>query len=750
MATDTHTTEVLLGRRLARWARRSGLGAKLAVVLSLGAVVAGVATYLAFTGTAPFGPDPAAVLVLLLADLAILLTLSAVILRRLVLLWVARRRGSAGSRMHARLVLLFSIVAVAPAIIVAVFSALFFNLGVQAWFSDRVKTALSESVAVAEAYVGEHRKLIVADTRAMAADLTSQLQLSLRDPAQFNRFVAAVAEVRSMPEALVFDANGRILGRSRLSFSLEFDGIPPGAVDQARNGDVVLLRGNSEDRVRALMRLGGFGEAYLYVGRFIDPQVLAHVARNRQAVAEYERLEGQRSGFEITFAMMFILVALLLLLVAVWAGLFFATRLVRPIGALVGAAEQVRAGDLSVRVDEGPSDDEIGTLSRAFNRMTSQLEGQRAELVDANRQLDLRRRFTEAVLAGVSAGVIGLDPEGRVNLPNRSALEFLDTDRETLVGAELAEAIPEMAPLLRDAGRVPYRLVEDQVTIERKGRSRRLLVRVAAELSRDELRGFVITFDDISELVAAQRSAAWSDIARRIAHEIKNPLTPIQLSAERLRRKYGKEIKTDPEIFTQCTETIIRQVDDIGRMIDEFSNFARMPAPEFKEEDVGDVVRRAHFMQQVGNPDITYELSLPDTPLLLQCDPRQVGQGVTNLLQNAAETLSGRAAGGVIRGVVEANGDEVTIAVEDNGGGYPAEIRDRLAEPYVTAREGGTGLGLAIVRKIMEDHGGRLKLDDRPGGGARALMIFPTERRRHSPVRDREAEDVPRAVRYGA
>ena len=695
------------------------------------------------------GPTPARWLVLLLVDLVVLLSISAVILRRLVLLWVARRRGSAGSRMHARLVLMFSIVAVAPAIIVAVFSALFFNLGVQAWFSDRVKTALGESVAVAEAYIDEHRKLIVADARAMGADLASQWQLSLRDPAQFSQFVAVVASVRSMPEALVFDANGRILGRSQLSFSLEFDGIPPGALDQARSGDVVLLRGNSEDRVRALMRLGGFGEAYLYVGRFIDPKVLGHVARNRQAVAEYERLEGQRSEFEITFAMMFIVVALLLLVVAVWAGLFFATRLVRPIGALVGAAEQVRAGDLSVRVAEGPTDDEIGTLSRAFNRMTSQLEGQRSELVDANRQLDLRRRFTEAVLAGVSAGVIGLDPEGRVNLPNRSALVFLDTDTETLVGADLAVAIPEMAPLLRDAARIPYRLVEDQVTIERKGRTRRLLVRVAAELSRDELRGFVVTFDDISELVAAQRRAAWSDIARRIAHEIKNPLTPIQLSAERLRRKYGKEIKSDPEVFTQCTDTIIRQVDDIGRMIDEFSNFARMPSPEFKDEDIGDIVRRSHFMQQVGNPDIAYELSLPDAPLQLYCDPRQVGQAVTNLLQNAADALAGREGEGMIRCIVDTGGDEVTVAVEDNGGGYPAEMRDRLTEPYVTARDGGTGLGLAIVRKIMEDHGGRLTLDDRPGGGARAVMIFPPERARRSSPDDGLVE-VPKAVGYGA
>ena len=723
MATDTQTAGDLVGARFTRWLHRYGVARKLAILLSIGAIASGIATYAALSGTPPFGPDPRSVLVLLLVDLVLLLSIGAIILRRLVHLWVARRRGSAGSRLHTRIVALFSILAVAPAIIVAVFSALFFNLGVQAWFSERVKTALEASVQVAEAYLDEHRKLIVADAQAMAIDVSRQGSLLARNPSQFNDFISFQAGVRSIPEAIVFDGGGRILGRSRLSYALEFDGLPSRALERARKGEVVVLGGSNDDRVRALMRLDGLGDIFLYVGRFIDANVLAHVERNRVAVAEYQRLEGERTEIEITFAMIFILVAVLLLMVAVWAGLFFANRLVRPISELVGAVEQVRAGDLSVRVDEGPADDEISTLSRAFNRMTNQLESQRSELIDANTQLDARRQFTEAVLSGVSAGVLGLDPEGRINLPNRSATELLSAESDELIGEDLAIAVPEMAPLLQSASEKPYRLVEGQITVRRGDHPRRLLVRVTAEESRGELRGYVVTFDDISELETAQRHAAWADVARRIAHEIKNPLTPIQLSAERLKRKYMDEIKSDPDVFAQCTDTIIRQVDDIKRMVDEFSNFARMPAPEFDDEDLATVVRQAQFLQRVAHPFITYETEVPAQTVSVHCDRRQIGQAVTNLLQNAADALEGQK-DAQIRLRVYKNDAEVVIAVEDNGCGLPSEIRGRLAEPYVTTRAKGTGLGLAIVKKIMEDHGGRLKLENRPEGGARASLVF--------------------------
>ena len=717
---------------LIEWARRVGLGRKSAFVLTVVALIFGFATYAALTGAAPFGPDPRLIRFLLLGDLVLLLALGAIVARNLVALWVERRRGSAGSRLHTRMAGLFSLVAVAPAILVALFSVLFFNLGIQGWFSDRVKATVRNSLAVAEAYMKEHRQNIRADALAMANDLNRAASLASRNPARFNRLVEVQVAVRSLSEALVFEASGRVLARSGLSFLLEFDKVPPALLEKAASGEVVVLTPDNEDRVRALIRLDRFLNTYLIVGRAVESRVLNHLERTRRAVAAYERLEEERSGIEITFVLIFIVVALLLLLAAVWFGLSIATRIVRPVGSLVGAAERVRQGDFSARVAEGPEDDEIGTLSRAFNRMTSQLASQRSELVEANRQLDERRRFTEAVLAGVSAGVIGLDRTGRIDLPNRSATLLLGTDAEELIGRPFAEAVPEMAPLLEEARAHPDRLVQGQVNIVRGDAHRNLLVRVATEQASPEGEGFVVTFDDITELVTAQRTSAWADVARRIAHEIKNPLTPIQLSAERLKRKYMREIESDPAVFAQCTDTIVRQVADIGRMVDEFSSFARMPAPVFEPVDVADLVRQEIFQQELAHPEIAYACRAPESPVIVRCDGRQVARALTNLLQNAAEAIDGRSPppeGAPPPGLIEVelveSSSGVIIEVRDNGRGLPAEGRDRLTEPYMTTRLKGTGLGLAIVRKIMEEHGGKLELRDGPDGGACVRMAFP-------------------------
>jgi two-component system nitrogen regulation sensor histidine kinase NtrY len=720
--------------RFMRWARRVGLRRKLSIGLALAAVGAGVATYGSLSGNPPYGPEPRTVLVLLLVDLTLLLSLGALVARRMVQLWVERRKGSAGSRLHTSFVAWFSIVAVAPAIIVAVFSALFFNLGIQAWFSERVRTALDESLAVAEAYTDEHRKVIRGDILAMAFDINRQAEVLVRNPQRFTQAVTAQAALRSLSQAIVFERSGRIVARAPLSFGLEFETISPSVMNQAAEGEVVFLTGDSDDRVRALIRLDRIVDSYLYVGRFVDPRVLGHVERTKRAVAEYERLEGERSGIEITFIMIFIVVALLLLMVAVWFGLTLATRFVRPISGLIGAAEGVSGGDLSVRVAEGPENDEMATLGRAFNRMTSQLESQRAELMVANHQLDERRRFTEAVLAGVSAGVIGLDREGRIDLPNRSAASLLATKAADLVGQSFAAALPEMAEMLKQVRARPERQVQGQIALERGGIARRLRVRVVAERSGDEMMGFVVTFDDITELESAQRTAAWADVARRIAHEIKNPLTPIRLSAERLKRRYQGEIADDPEVFSRCTDTIIRQVSDIGRMVDEFSDFARFPAPVVSTEDLVEVVRNAVFLEENAHPEIAYHGTYPAGGIELRCDPRQVGRALTNMLQNAAQAIADRETEGedmLTEGridilLAEADG-RIVAAVSDNGRGLPAKERERLTEPYVTTRARGTGLGLAIVRKIAEDHGAKLTLEDAPAGGARVSIVFTTE-----------------------
>ena len=721
--------------RLKQWVARVRLSRKLAGTLAVAALVSVLATAGALTGSGPFGPDPRTILVLLNVNLVLILVLSALVLRRLVELWIERRRGSAGSRLHVRLAALFSVVAVAPVILVALFSALFLNLGIESWFSERVRTALDESLLVAEAYLAEHKQVIRADVLAMAQDI-NRVALHLRNnPVRFNNLVATQAALRSLTEAMVFRRDGRILARTGLTFSLSMGPVPESAIDEADDGGVVILTSDSEDRVRAMVRLDGFVDSYLFVGRFVEPTVIGHTTRAQDAVSQYKRLEGQRSGIQITFSLVFSVVALLLLLVAVWVGLTVATRLVRPISGLVAAAEQVRAGNLKARVPEGKEDDEIGILSRAFNRMTGQLEGQRRELIEANRQIDARRRFTESVLSGVSAGVIGLDAHGKIELPNRSALELLESTTSALVGRMLSEAVPEMTSLMTQAETRPERRASGQVTVVRGGRARTLQVRISAERRADETEGFVVTFDDISALVVAQRAAAWSDVARRIAHEIKNPLTPIQLSAERLKRKYQREISSDPKIFASCTDTIVRRVADIGRMVDEFSAFARIPAPVLKYEDVVVVARETMVLHDVAHPEISFESHFPAHPVRVRCDRRQLAQALTNLFQNAIDSIGSRdlpsaekdsGAGKIIVSIKEDEGG-VIIDVADNGRGLPVEERERLLEPYVTTRAKGTGLGLAIVKKIMEDHGGELALYDRRSGGARIRLILPTE-----------------------
>jgi two-component system nitrogen regulation sensor histidine kinase NtrY len=631
-----------------------------------------------------------------------------------------------------RLVVLFGLVAAAPAVVVAVFSALFINLTVEGWFSQGVRTAVESSLAVAQSYLEEHRQAIRADALAMANDLNNNAVDLMASTALLDKFVDDQSLLRSFSEAMVFNTNGGILARSGFYLSLEFEPIPIEAMTKARDGAVVILPSANYDRVRALLRLDRFSNTYLYVGRPVDPMVIAHVEETGRAVADYKQVEAQRSGLQITFALAYVVVALLLLLAATWVGLLIATKLARPIAALIDTAERVRSGDLSARVSEAPTNDELGTLSRAFNRMTSQLEAQRAELVEANRQLERRRRFTETVLSGVSAGVIGLDQEGRISLPNGVGNDLLSSKLEEHIGEPLASIVPELAELIEQAIRRPDRRNEAQIRLKRGRNTRLLLTRVTAERVEEQVRGFVVTLDDVTELVTAQRTAAWADVARRIAHEIKNPLTPIQLSAERLKRKYLKEITSDPETFVTCTDTIVRQVGDIGRMVDEFSAFARMPAPVMKQEDLRELCREAIFLLRNANAEISFTLEMPERPAPAWCDARLVRQALINLLQNAVDAINerlqsvdGNLPAGQVWVRLRAGERHAIIEVEDNGKGLPSEERDRLTEPYMTTRSKGTGLGLAIVKKIMEDHGGELILEDGSLGGARVSLSLP-------------------------
>ncbi len=715
----------------------------IALVLLAAGVTSGIATFVAMTGNLSVASNARHILLLLLADLIISLGLAALIARRLVILRIERKRGRAGSRLHGRLVALFSVVAVAPTILVAAFSVIMFDLGLEFWFSERVSTAIKNSRAVAAAYLDEHQRTIAADALAIAQVLNRGGPSLAYNPALFNSVMTRQASQRYLTEAAVYDSSGRMLARAS-NFLLAFNpDIPDWAFERARADGMAIMTSDDEDRVRALVRLDLAADAYLYIGRLVDPRVVGHMESTSWAVQRYEDLEGNRFSLQITFALIFLVVALLLLLVAVWIGLAFANQMTGPIGSLIAAAERVGKGDLKARVMGPPRRDEIGNLSRAFNRMTGQLERQQDALLEANEQLDYRNRFIEAVLGGVSAGVIGLDATGRIDLVNPLACDFLGVQAAALTGRTLIEAMPEVDALLERARKRPRKRLEQQLAIpDSHGNERVLLVRISTELEDGAIMGFVVTFDEITQLLAAQRKAAWSDIARRIAHEIKNPLTPIQLAAERLKRKYVGQIANDPETFRVCTDTIVRHVGDIGRMVDEFSAFARMPAPVMRKEDLGKLIEQAMFLQRTAQSHVRFAYNAPDEAVVLACDGRQVGQALTNLLKNAIESIEGRqqrdgaaTPAGAIEVTLHNQGDTCIVEIADNGKGLPEANRQRLTEPYVTTRERGTGLGLAIVKKIMEDHGGDLILRDREGGGAVVSLVFP--------LRDEAADSAP-------
>jgi two-component system nitrogen regulation sensor histidine kinase NtrY len=707
------------------------LGRGVTIGLVVLALAVGISTFVMLARGSPFGLQPGAGAGLVLANLSVLLLLAAVLAGRLTRVIVERRRGSAGSRLHVRLVMLFGGIAVAPTIVVAGFAVAFFHFGIQAWFNDPVRTAITQSLQVARGYVDEHRNNLRAVALEMANDLNHAGVFLTNAPGVFAQILGEQTTLRGLTEAVIYDpGTDQVMASAGLLGGFGATAAPAWATEQARHGDVVLINSADGGTVRAVVQLDSTPPLMLMIARPVDPTIVGYMKRTERAVAEYKRLDASRSWLQIAFAWIFATVALLVLTAAVLIGLLLANQIARPIGRLITAAERVRGGDLAVRVPDPPTDDEIAGLSRAFNRMTGQLAAQRAELMEAYRQIDERRRFTETVLSGVSAGVIGLDAEGRLELPNRVADELLGMDLLAATGRRLDEVVPEFAPLLAAVAAAPERARTGEVQIGPPSQRRTLLVRIGAEMGTGAPRGFVATFDDITELQAAQRKAAWADVARRIAHEIKNPLTPIQLAAERLKRRFGREIASDPETFAQCADTIVRHVGDMRRMVDEFSAFARMPQPVIRAEDVGRIAREALVLQRAARPDIEWETDIPERGPVATCDRRMLRQAFTNLLQNAADAVAMRRetgdGGGHIALSVQPMGEMIRITVSDDGIGLPQEDRARLTEPYVTHKPKGTGLGLAIVKKIMEDHGGRLVLSDRiDGPGATATLTLP-------------------------
>jgi two-component system nitrogen regulation sensor histidine kinase NtrY len=712
---------------------RSG---KIGLIVVTLAAVCGLATFAILTGLTPISPTPRVVTGLMALNLCLVLALAALIGQQIRGVIRARKQHSAGAALHTRIVALLSMFAAVPAVVVAVFAAVTLNRGLDAWFSERTQSIVSSAVTVAEAYLDEQTELAKLDVKTIANGVDQQKPLFDSNKNVFTQRLATITALRSLSAAFVISRNDRrVVASATASGDIRFLSPPDESFVEAGTGKTVIMPRGVSNVIRALAKLNAFDEHYLYVYRTVNPKVIQQLAKARAEKAEYDRLKDQRTGLQLTFAVMYSGVMFVFLLAAVWLGMWFADRLVEPVISLVRAARQVSRGELDVKVDVRKDAGDLATLGRTFNQMTLQLKSQRDKLVETNHMLDERRRFTEAVLAGASAGVLGLDSHGEITLANRSARELLGMQETELLGVALKEAIPPMIPVFNAALNKISGSAEEQVSMQLDGRDRNFFVRVTTEQSGEDEHGYVVTFDDITELVSAQRNSAWADIARRIAHEIKNPLTPIQLSAERLRRKYGKEITSDPTVFDQCTETIIRQVGDIGKMVDEFSSFARMPSAKPELADMGATIKEALVLQRTGSTGIEYTTRLPDEKLEFEFDRRLVMQALTNLVKNAGESIEARLEQqrepkGHIDVALKHNGQSIAIQVTDNGIGLPQENRARLTEPYMTTRTKGTGLGLAIVKRIMEEHRGTVELHDAPedfhdGIGARVQLNFP-------------------------
>ncbi|MFZ0372169.1 MAG: PAS domain-containing sensor histidine kinase [Xanthobacteraceae bacterium] len=680
------------------------------------ALLSATATFLVMAGLTPIVPVDAVVKGLLLGN-AITGVLLLVIIGREV--WVAvqaRWRGRAGSRLHVQIVSLFAVIAAVPTVLVALVASTTLDRGLDRFFSTRTRAMIEQSLTVANAYVTEHAADVRGEDMAMAFDLSRAKPVFDQDRDQFRKFLAAQTTGRNLSVALILKADGSIVEPTGITMDKRFvlPSVQLLGETSATEPQVAFIP--EGDNVASVVKLNGYDDMYLYVARLLDPRVVQQLRNTQESVGEYANLEERRLGIQIAFALMFAVIALIVLLSAAWIGLDFANRLVAPIRRLISAANVVSTGNLHIQVPVRRSEGDLAQLGETFNKMTQELRTQHDDIVRARDLIDSRRRFTEAVLAGASAGVIGVNAGGRISILNRSAERLIDRIESDVLGQPLAAIAPELAEIFQAAQVSNQRLMQRQITLTRDSQERNYSVRVTSEQSGESEHGYVITIDDITELVLAQRSSAWADIARRIAHEIKNPLTPIQLSAERLRRKYGKSITEDPAVFEQCTETIVRQVDDIKRMVDEFSRFARMPKAVVADDDVADTVRQVVFLLRVAHPDIDFEVVLPAEALTACFDRRLISQALTNIVKNATEAIGAVPATELGRGriVVSAQrvGKEIVIDVVDNGIGLPKENRARLLEPYVTTREKGTGLGLAIVGRILEEHGGKLELRD--------------------------------------
>ncbi|MEM9471584.1 MAG: PAS domain-containing sensor histidine kinase [Pseudomonadota bacterium] len=701
-------------------------------------VLFGLGTYLYLTGLTHLEPNSDNAQLLLVVNGVLLTLMGGLIAWQLTKLTMARLRRVPGSGLHIRIVALLSLFAVLPAIMVAAFATVTLNRGLDIWLSGQTQSIVDSAEAVAEAYIRENLEVARSDAAFIANDINQRADEFTLNRDKLIRRVATFGSVRGLSGLFVMNPTTKELAVSATANKLvKFRPPPPEDLAQATTGEMVVRQPDEGSNViRALIRLEKIDGYYLYLYRLVNPEVIKQLGKARSQRTEFDNLIAQRRSLQLNFAALYAGIAFIFLLSAIWLGLLFSNRLVQPIVSLVSAARQVSAGELDTKVSIENATGDMATLGATFNQMTDRLQSQRQELTTANAELDERRRFTEAVLGGVSAGVLGLNEQGTVTLCNKSALELLDLQMSDVTDKPILDVLPEIKSIFSKAKGRFDGYADGTITRRVGDQERTFMTGVTTERGDEGTDGYVVTFDDTTELVSAQRNSAWADIARRIAHEIKNPLTPIQLSAERLRRKYGDQISGDRKVFDQCTDTIVRQVGDIGRMVDEFSSFARMPSAQLEPNNLTALVQEALVLQKASDETIRFETSFPEDPVVLPLDRRLINQAMTNLVKNAREAIETRllsepAMPGEIRVSIKQATGSVTVSVADNGIGLPDENRSRLTEPYMTTREKGTGLGLAIVTRIMEEHGGRLTLSDAPedfhdGRGACVSLEFKT------------------------
>ena len=688
-------------------------------MIVLGPVLA-VVTYL-LLGPLDTGSRGTALRIILMCDLVYVLLITGLLFQRIMAIIAQRRRKSAGSQLHLRLTGFFTLMSLVPTITVAVFATISINMGFEAWFSDRVQNVIRVSLDAAQAYEFEQTSGLREDAKSLGRRLEQvKAAQSIEDPGAIRQELDRGQQSiqRGLKEAFVITGDGTLRLRGFRSYKFDYEMPPPEAFDLAFE-DVHLIRDYENNEFRALVSLRGFGDQYLYVTREVDGVLLGLLDQTQQTARLYQQLEQDRDLYLFNFGLLYLAFAVLLIVSSALLSLWFAERLSRPIGRLVGAAQRVGDGELETQVLEEEGDDEIAQLSVYFNKMTRQLKGQRDRLLENTAQIEERRRLFDSVLSSVTSGVVGLDAQGRVSFVNRSARRLLGWAVGEHKEHHLEVVVPEFSPLFARLKESGNDSVQDEVKVVRGGRLENLLVRVAPRTSEGgALEGYVIAFDDVTDLVAAQRSAAWGDVARRIAHEIKNPLTPIQLSAERIRRKFSPKLDADADDLDRMTQVIVRQTNDLRRIVDEFSKFARMPEAVKQREDIVAILNQAVTLQQAGQPDVAFHIDIPDQVIPLSLDATMISQALTNLIKNAGEAIETRLEKGVSPELTPAiaisltdQDTQVSITISDNGIGLPQD-RAKLFEPYVTTRDKGTGLGLPIVKKIIEEHGGVLRLDD--------------------------------------